>query len=502
MREVILNTITLEKRAAIKENGQVAEILIERQQEERLVGNVYKGRVVNVLPGMQAAFVDIGRSKNGFLYRDEVLAYQQLNEEEDTKRKRNISEFVHEGQEIIVQVTKEEFGTKGARLTGVVSLPGKYIVYMPSGNYVGVSKKMSAEEIREEWRRHGHDMKEAEEGMIIRTICEGLAIDDVKEDLAYLRKDWEEICNRGRDVKPPAVLHQEGGIVERIIRDFPITTISRILVDNPVDSQHIKHLLRHDPKDTHKVELYKGTENIFSVHGVEKELERALRRQVWLKNGSYLMIDQTEALTVIDVNTGRFTGSDNLQETIKKTNIEAIKEITKQLRLRDVSGIVIIDFIDMKNETDQEEVLQAFKHALRKDRTKTNVAGMTKLGLVEMTRKKVRQNLNDTLSDPCSVCVGKGTEPSAEALAARTDRLIHEYRFMEEEAMLLEVPAKVLSFLNDKNSHYYVHELEKRYGFKIYLSEALPHIHEEIHVRLLASEETVKERAKKLKRSK
>ncbi len=485
-KKIYLNMATTERRAAIIEEGRVVELLIERSTEKRIVGSVYKGRVVNVLPGMQAAFVDIGRDKNGFLYRDELLSYHLSQEDDETKKTRNITEFVTKGEELLVQVTKEGFGTKGPRLTGVVSFPGRYIVYMPQGGYVGVSRRMSSESERERWRKIGESLLAENEGMIIRTVCENVEEEKVAQEVYFLRKFWEDVWKEGKNAKPPTLIHQDTGLVERIVRDFSFDDVEEVLIDNRTDYFRLKALLEPYPDYVAKLKWYQERENIFSTFGIEKELEKALSRHVWLKNGAYLIIDQTEALTVIDVNTGKFTGKTDLRDTIKKTNIEAAKEIARQLRLRDISGIIIIDFIDMKEHNDQQEVLQSFGRLLTQDRTKTNLVGLTGLGLVEMTRKKVRQNLSDSLSKVCPICGGKGVVLSDHAQAYRIERLLWEYRNMEEEAILLEVPPYVATVLYGENFTH-LKELEEAVRYKLFIIENTLMKEEEFSIRYVGN---------------
>ncbi|MBU8905025.1 Rne/Rng family ribonuclease [Desertibacillus haloalkaliphilus] len=500
MKTIYFNLATTERRAAITENGQVVELMVERPVENRIVGNVYKARVVNVLPGMQAAFVDLGRDKNGFLYRDDLLSFQRFDEEEEEKKKRNISEFVTKGEELLVQVTKEGFGTKGPRLTGLVSFPGRYIVYMPEGGYCGVSRRMKTEQERERWRLIGEELLSDNEGMIIRTVCEGESAEKIEQELRFLRRFWQDVWKEGKELKPPALVHQDIGLLERIVRDFTFDDVHEIVIDNQKDYLRLKELLDPYPHLQTKVKLYRERENIFSYHGIEKELEKALKHHVWLKNGAYLLIEQTEALTIIDVNTGKFTGKNDLRETIKKTNVKAAKEIAKQLRLRDISGIIVIDFIDMRHEADRKEVLHAFTRALQDDRTKTNVVGITGLGLVEMTRKKVRQNLQDSLSKPCPTCSGKGTVLSDEAQAYRVERLLWEYRNMDDEALLLEVPPHVATIIKGENDEH-VKALEEAFHYHIYIYSNEKMTEHDYEIRFIGEDEGAKQRLLQLEKT-
>ncbi|WEG16088.1 Rne/Rng family ribonuclease [Alkalihalophilus pseudofirmus] len=500
-RKIYFNTATRERRAAIVENGQVVELLVERPAENRIVGNVYIGRVVNVLPGMQAAFVDIGREKNGFLYRDDLLSFHLSEEAEDVKKQRNITEFVTKGQELLVQVTKEGFGQKGPRLSGVVSMPGKYTVYMPEGGYVGVSRRMGTEEERERLRRIGEDLLKENEGMIIRTVCEDAKPEVIEQDLHFLRTSWESVWQEVKEKRAPALIHQGSSLIEKMMLDFSLNQIDEIVIDDADDYQTLKALLAPYSDVHEKVRLYHDKENIFSVFGIDKELDKALRRQIWLKNGAYLIVDQTEALTVIDVNTGKFTGKTDLQDTVRKTNLEAAKEIARQLRLRDTSGIIIIDFIDMKREEDREYVLEAFKRGLKQDRTKTNVVGLTGLGLVEMTRKKVRQSLQASLSKACPTCKEQGSVLSDEAQAYKIERLIWEYRGMDHEAILIELPSAVSAVLAGPKGEL-LKQLEEATGFRILL---MPNKHmpeEAFAIRFMGDLEEAASQLERLKQKK
>ncbi|WNF35907.1 Rne/Rng family ribonuclease [Bacillaceae bacterium IKA-2] len=493
MKTFIFNMITNEKRLAILENKKVTEILIERPATNKLIGNVYKGKVVNVLPGMQAAFVDIGLEKNGFLYRDELVSFQQLEENEIQKKERSISQFVTVGQEILVQVTKEGFGKKGPRLTGVISFPGKYIVYMPNGGYVGVSKRMQTETAREQWRKIGAELCQGEEGMIIRTATESLTEAKVSQDLFFLRKLWEDVWKEGKYKKPPALIHEDNSLVEKVVRDFSFDDVNEIIIDSMKDYLLLKDMFKPYPLFLEKLHYYQQRENIFSHYNIEAELEKALRRHVWLKSGANLVIDQTEALTVIDVNTGKFTGKLDLQDTIVKTNSEAAKEIVRQLRLRDIGGIIIIDFIDMKNDQNKQTVLDAFKEALVSDRTKTNVVGFTGLGLLEMTRKKVRQNLQDSISSQCPSCNGKGKVLSVEAVAHKVERTLWEYKGMDSEALLVEVPANVAKILNSEKGEL-LNKLVDNLHYQIFVKTNLNLAPNDFTISFIGSVEEIKSR--------
>lgn len=485
--EFIFNTSTTERRGAIKENGKTIEFFTERLGEHQVVGSIYKGRVTDVLPGMDAAFIDIGRERNGFLHKSELISFQRAAREE--QRKKNISSFIKEGQEMIVQVTKEEFGTKGVRLTEQVSLPGKYTVYMPDGGYIGISKRMSSEAVREKWREKVKHLLKEEEGLILRTSAETVPEHVIAEDIDYLRKDWENILKQAKNKKTPSVIYENKGMMERLLHDYSIDDIDRIVVDNVADVQFLKRLFRFEEIDVKKIEWYRGTENIFHAEQVEKELEKALQPKVWLKNGGFLFIEKTEALTVIDVNTGRFTGKDDVAETIFKTNMEAAKEIAYQLRLRNISGIILIDFIDMKRMEHQKEVVAYLEKELAKDRTRTTIKEMSSLGLVEVTRKKVRKSLAETYLTTCMTCGGTGKILSVEALMHKLERMIHEYRQVEHEALVFHIPKRLFHWLHEERQDMLA-KWRERYPFALFFqsSEEI----ETIHLRYMGEKENAK----------
>ncbi|GAE31156.1 Rne/Rng family ribonuclease [Halalkalibacter hemicellulosilyticus] len=468
MKKIVFNLATREKRAALIEDGRVTELMIERTGEERIVHNVYLGRVVKVLPGMQAAFVDIGRDKHGFLYRDDLLSFHLDTEDEEKKKQRPVSKFVREGEELVVQVTKEAFGSKGPRLTGILSFPGHYMIYMPNGNYIGVSRRFSSEAERERWRTFGEELTIDQEGLIIRTSCEGRSATEVTEELHYQRRKWAQLQKRIEEKSSERLLYQDVTLTERIVRDHMFEGLQEIVLDDFDEYKRMKEWLSSYSNSESQITLYKKKEAIFTAYHIEKELQKALKRQVWLKSGAYITIDQTEALTVIDVNTGKFTGKNDFNETIWQTNKEAAKEIVRQLRLRDIAGMIIIDFIDMRREEDRDLIVRLLRNELKKDRTKTNVVGITGLGLVEMTRKKVRQNLQDTLSKPCPTCQGKGVVLSNEAQAFELERQLWEYKGTEHEAIVVELPASILSVFSGSNGKH-LKRLESALGVRILL---------------------------------
>lgn len=423
MNEIIIDVGINQKRAAVVEDNVLTELYIEREDTKRTLGNIYKGRVVNVLPGMQAAFVDIGLSKNAFLYvKDAVKQYKDDQSENFDSGKALIQNVVKVGQEIIVQVIKEPYGSKGARVTTQITLPGRYLVYMPYNEYIGVSRKITTEQERERLKEIADELKDDKFGLILRTVAEGKTKEDIKMDLDYLKLKHKRIVRETNLGNPPKMIHEDLDIVERVVRDIFSYKIDRLVV-NKLDKYNdiVEEMQIQNPKLVDRIEYYDSNENMFERFGIQSKIDGALEKKVWLKNGGYLVIDETEALTVIDVNTGKYIGSSNLEETVFYTNMQAAKEIARQLRLRNIGGIIIIDFIDMYSEEDDQKVIEELEKNLRKDRIRTTVLGMTKLGLVEMTRKKTGKRLSSRLLESCPYCEGNGKIYSANEMIRRIE---------------------------------------------------------------------------------
>ena len=424
MSEIIINSTPQETRIALVENEEVAELFLERKKERGILGNIYKGKVVRVLPGMESAFVDIGLDKAAFLYVSEVFhpsdEYQQMfldeSEEflENSKKNgkqglRHIGDLLTQGQEILVQVSKEPIGSKGCSVTSFVSLPGRYLVLMPYADHVGISRRIEDGEERDRLRELAEEIRPRHVGVIVRTAAEGAAPADLKADMNYLLKVWENILRAKSGTSAPSLIHEEPDICVRAVRDLFSGDIRRIVVDNEETYRKITDFLNlYLPDPSCKIELYQGLQPIFDYYNIELEIRRALDKKVWLKSGGYIVIEQTEALVAIDVNTGRFVGKRNLEETILKTNLEAAREIVYQLRLRNIGGIIIIDFIDMEKAENREKVFNTLKEHLKKDKAKTNVLKISDFGLVEMTRKRTRESLCKTISEECPYCEGTG----------------------------------------------------------------------------------------------
>jgi ribonuclease G len=435
--EILINATPGETRVAILEKKQFVELHIERDKSKSVVGSVVKGRVLRVLPGMQASFVDIGLEKAAFLYAgDYVEDIEDLDEGEGGgnrgRRRRsrnvpNIESLLEEGQEIMVQIAKEPIGTKGARITSHVSIAGRHLVLTPWAQKVGVSRKIDSDRERRRLRDIVNRVKPPDLGFIIRTAGEGTRDADLEADVKYLTTVWDDIQIKKERVRAPAVLYEEPALPLRVIRDFANAETRRIVVDSPEAYAQMKGFLDQfvaDPKP--RLEHYQGQVPLFDDFGLEATIDANLGRKVWLKSGGYLIVDQSEALTAIDVNTGRYVGKRDLEETVLRTNLEAVREVVNQLRFRNIGGLIIVDLIDMESSENREKVYRAFQEALRGDKAKTNILKISELGLVEMTRKRTRENLVQTLCEPCPYCERKGYVLSVESAAHKVLREIQK----------------------------------------------------------------------------
>ena len=440
--EILINAEAGETRVAILERGLFSELHIERRGGVSMVGSVLKGRVTRVLPGMQAAFVDIGLAKAAFLYAGDYIeqadpADVDLDDDDEPRPRRSsrgrsrqpaqIDRLLREGQEIVVQVAKEPIGTKGARITSHVSIAGRHLVLTPWGNRVGVSRRIESDRERRRLREVVERVRPRDLGFIIRTAGEGAREADLEADVRYLASVWEAIQEKQDTARAPSVLHSELSLPLRVIRDFANGETRRIVIDSPdVHAQMQDFVSRFMADPRPKIELYRGAEPIFDHFAVESQIDANLGRKVWLKSGGYLIVDQSEALTAIDVNTGRYVGKRDLEETVLKTNLEAVKEVVYQLRFRNIGGLIIIDLIDMESGENREKVYRALQEALRQDKAKTNILKISELGLVEMTRKRTRENLVQTLCEPCAYCEGRGYVLSGESVAFKVLREIRK----------------------------------------------------------------------------
>ena len=475
--ELIINAMPHETRVALLEDKVLAEIYIERTKDRGIVGNIYKGKVVKVLPGMQAAFVDVGLEKAAFLYVSDVYGrvedYEEIGfqgEEIPTVVSPTlpIEELLSEGQEILVQVSKEPLGTKGTRITSHISLPGRYLVFMPTVDHVGISRRIKEEKERRRLRETVLGMKPPSSGFIVRTATEGVAPEEIRNDMEFLLRLWANIQKKRENSSAPSLIHSDLTMVLRVIRDILSSQVNRIIIDSKEEYDNIiSFITSYMPKEKYEITLYEKKEPIFDAYGIEMEIDKILGRKVWLKSGGYIVIDISEALVAIDVNTGRYVGKRNLDDTILKTNLEAAKEIAYQLRLRNIGGIIIIDFIDMEREGDREKVYQVLEEAIKKDRQKTNIFKISELGLVEMTRKRTRENMTRTLGETCPYCEGSGLIKSKTTICYDIFRQIERSASeLGGHSIVVEVNSEIAGLLYEEERSG-VEELERRLKKKI-----------------------------------
>lgn len=452
--ELLINITPMETRVALVENGVLQEVYIERVRRRGIVGNIYCGKVVRVLPGMQAAFVDIGLDRAAFIHVAELTHPLLAHQEEP-----NIAALLHEGQRLVVQVTKDPIGTKGARLTTHLSLPSRYLVYMPKTAHVGVSQRIEQHEERERLKalvtqaRQELQLDEAS-GFILRTAAEGAGSEEVLADIHFLHRVWLAVERRMARDQGIRCVYEDLPLFMRSMRDFVRPELEKIRIDSRENYQRLLDFVHEFvPGLESKLEYYPGERPIFDLYSVEDEIQKALGRKVQLKCGGYLVIDQTEAMTTIDVNTGAFVGHRNLEETIFKTNLEAVSAIVRQLRLRNLGGIIIIDFIDMDDAEHQRQVLRLLEKSLEKDHAKTKLSGVTELGLVQMTRKRTRESLEQVMCEPCSLCQGRGSLKTAESVCYEVLRdLLRVDRAYSGEAYLVMASQAVVDRFLDEDS--------------------------------------------------
>ncbi len=477
--ELIINATPIETRVALMEGGAVVELYVERPGEAggSVIGNIYKGRVSRVLPGMQAAFVDIGLERAAFLYVSDILEeiehYGDDEDAEAVKRERDrekerIQDLLKEGQEILVQVAKDPISTKGARITSYVSIPGRYVVLMPTVNHVGVSRRIEESAERGRLKSIVNRLRPEGIGFIVRTAAEGRSEEDLKSDIDYLAKTWNSIQQRFSRMKAPCAAYSEMDLSLRSVRDFFGPDVARVVIDDPAEYEKVKNfvdnLLPHRRDD---IILYEGKEPIFDHFQIEPALDEALGTKVWLKSGGYLVIEQAEALVAVDVNTGKFVGKRDLEETILKTNLEAAKEIVYQLRLRNIGGLIILDFIDMNKAANRDKVYGALRDALRRDKAKSNILKISELGLVEMTRKRTRESLMRILAESCPYCDGKGYIRSEKTVCAEIYRTLQkELPNLRDRKIHLNVHPAIAERLYDEERPA-IEALEKRFKKRI-----------------------------------
>lgn len=489
--ELLINVTPQEARVALLENGSLQEVLIERTSRKGIVGNIYKGKVSRVLPGMEAAFIDIGLEKSAFLHASD-LTHPSLEEFQGNTIPHptvQISELLYEGKTLLVQVIKDPLGTKGARLTTHVTIPSRFLVLMPDNNNVGVSGKIEDGAERERLRAIIEQLRiefATDQGFIVRTAAEGISEDDLRRDMNFLCKLWSSIAKSSVELPAPTLVYSDLPLVLRVLRDMVGEKISRVQIDSrETAGRVIEFSQQYIPDLAGVIEHYPGERPIFDLHGVEEEIQKALQRKVPLKSGGYLIIDQTEAMTTIDVNTGGFVGNRNLEETIFRTNLEAAQTIARQLRLRNLGGIIIIDFIDMSQHDHRQQVLKLLEKSLERDYAKTYVCDVSPLGLVEMTRKRTRESLEHVLCQPCPCCNGNGFIKSAETVCYEIFReILRAVRQFDARELLVLASQETVDLLLDEESDSLA-ELQQFVGIPIRLQVEALYTQEHFDVVLL-----------------
>lgn len=476
---ILINANPYETRVAILEGRDLVEFYVERERDKGVMGNIYKGKVVRVLPGMQAAFVDIGMDRTAFLHIADI--YDSWDEVDFTKTEdmprlgsftsvpnTSIEDILKAGQDILVQVQKEPIGSKGARLTSYISIPGRYLVLMPTHSRIGVSKRIEVEKEKKRLREIVMELKPQDMGFIIRTACEGRNEEDIKKDMDYLIRLWRTIQEKRESSSTPSLLYHDLDLALRTLRDLFTEDVNKVIIDSSEEYDRVvKFVDTYMPHLRPFVEHYDGDEPLFEFYGVEVQIGEALEKRVWLKSGGYIVIDQTEALTTIDINTGKYVGKRSPEDTVLKTNLEAVKEIAYQLRLRNIGGIIIIDFIDMEKPSNRQKVYRALKEAIKDDRAKTTILKISELGLVEMTRKRVRESLLQSLCSPCFYCEGKGFIKSKTTIAVDIYRaLLKDCPKMRKKKVTLYCHPEIAELLYDEMRDL-IEDIEKRYKKRI-----------------------------------
>jgi len=498
-QEIIINSTPQESRIAIVEDGQLAEFFVERKEEMGVAGNIYKGKVARVLPGMQAAFVEIGMDKAGFLHASDFSALDDLQiisssnddvEFEEAPPKPNPSRHLplekqlSRGEEVLVQVAKDPLGTKGARVTSHISLPGRYMVFMPGNKHIGISRRIESDDERKRLKEIAQSLGTEEGGFILRTACEGLSKREIQRDLGFLQKLWKTIQKKAESAPAPSLIHQDLDLIARAIRDFFSADTEQVLIDSPKDHRRIVDFVRHFmPRLKSKINLYSDKEPLFEHLGIEEKITKALDPRAWLRSGGYIIIERTEALTAVDVNTGRFVGKRSQEETILKTNLEAVQEVVRQLRLRNAGGLIIIDFIDMEKEANRKKVYEALKEALKKDKARTNILKISELGLVEMTRQRTRESLENQLLRSCPHCEGRGRIKSPVTVAYDVLRAIkrHHAGMDNGRNIVVRLHPDVANFLYDEKNNS-LENLEREINHRIIIKASQEMHHEKYEI--------------------
>jgi len=488
--DIVINATPYENRIAVVERGSLLEFHLERPTENGLVGNIYQGKVVRVLPGMQAAFVDIGLDRTGFLYVDDIdtsMSMAQLSQPEasrsavEKKKSGNpaIEDLVKEGQTILVQIAKEPIGSKGARLTCHITLPCRNLVFMPLTDHIGISRKIEDEYIREELRQKIEQLRPEGTGFIVRTVAENVTKAEIEADMEFLLLLWDDIRSNAQRATAPRLIYQDLDLVLRAVRDLFTDSVNELVVDSrSMHERLLNFVVTFAPKLKNRIVFYDSEVPIFDAYGIEVDVARAIDKKVWLRSGGYLIIETTEALTVVDVNTGRYVGKNDLNETIYKTNMEAVKEISYQLRLRNIGGIIIIDFIDMETEQHREELYNAFLKAMSKDKNRVNILKVSEFGLVQMTRKRSSESLSQLMCEPCFYCGGEGIVKSRQTICYEIFRKIYrDNRKAGGKSVTVNVHPHIADILSQDEAHHLRH-LEKTTGKEITVSPVYNlHVH-------------------------
>ncbi len=484
--EIAINVAREETRVAVLDNGVVTDLFSDRAKHKDFVGNIYKGRIAKVLPGMQAAFIDLGLEKSAFMHASDVCteegAPETLFDSEDEdhgpevpKPKRQgvkpIEQLISEGQEIMVQISKGPIGTKGPRVTGYVSLPGRYLVFMPGVDHIGVSRRISKDEERGRLKDIMRQLRKPGCGYIVRTVSEGVREEDLRADVEFLHVLWQDILTKRERPELPSVLHADLSLSLRVVRDMFSRKVDRLWIDSRPEFETIRDFVnRFLPELTSRIHLYEKQEPLFEHLGVEQEISRALSRKVWLKSGGYIVIDHTEAMTVIDVNTGRFVGKRDQEETILRNNLEAAKEIAYQIKLRGIGGIIIVDFIDMERERNRDKVYHALVDAMSADKARTRISRISDLGLIEISRERVREDILRAMSEPCHYCDGRGYTRSPTTVAYDIFRELRRLgRGQDAQRIVVGAHPNVANVLQDEERHG-LEDLERQSGAKIIIA--------------------------------
>jgi ribonuclease G len=488
--EIAISVTREETRAAVLDNRVVTELYVDRAKSKDYVGNIYKGKVVKVLPGMQAAFVDIGMEKAAFVHVSDLSTDTEpgdtlVDNEEDEKgpemprprrqTSKPIERLIEQGQELMVQISKGPIGTKGPRVTTYVSLPGRYLVFMPGVEHIGVSRRIPRDEERARLKEIMKRVRRPNSGYIVRTVSEGVKEEDLRADVEFLNVLWQDLLAK-RSQPAPCLLHTDLTLPFRVVRDLFTKKVDRLLIDSKPDYEAVKDFVhRFMPEQTSRIHFYDKDEGLFDHLGIEMEIARALSRKVWLKSGGYIVVDHTEAMTVIDVNTGRFVGKRDQEETILKNNLEAVKEVAYQIKLRGIGGIIIVDFIDMEREKNRERVYQALVDAMANDKARTRISRISDLGLIEISRERVREDLLRTMSEPCHYCEGRGYTKSPSSVVYELFRDIRRIEHAPEEQIVVGVHPVVAALLFEEERQG-VEQLERELNARIII-KADPLLH-------------------------